>query len=46
MTAVRKDKENKTKISMKTYVVFYGEVECVSLPHDEGWVLNFYEQQA
>ena len=31
---------------MKNYVVFQGIVECVSLPHNEGWDLTCYEQRA
>ena len=31
---------------MKTYIVLQGEVERVSLPHNEGWGLTCYEQQA
>ena len=46
MTAAMKDKEHTSKISMKTYVVFQGGVERVSLPHNEGWGLTCYEQQA
>ena len=31
---------------MKTYVVFQGGVERVSLPNNEDWGLTCYEQQA
>ena len=31
---------------MKTYVVFYGGVELVSLPNNVGWGPTCYEQQA
>ena len=31
---------------MKTYVVFQGGEERVSLPHNEVWGLTCYEQQA
>ena len=30
---------------MKTYVVFQGVIERVSLPNNEGWGLTFYEQK-
>ena len=47
MTAAMKryKTHTKRKISMQAYVVFYGGVERVSLPNNEGQDPTCYEQQ-